>query len=244
MGELVTGIGDEVILFSALVVLSMLIIVLWSRVRRVQSHAPAATATPPTPPLQHDRAPNDASAHLPTSTPPSGEREGRDLRNRFLSHAQRMAETGTPADGTFHIRLMIQNESIAARVRPDDTLDVLRRTYFQQELSQNRRVIFIRQGLILEDAAKTLRGWGLVNDSVLHVHVGSPQQGEGLGRRGTEEEDALDLSMLFIPLFGLILGLTWACFFYWPQYFSLLTKIFLTVLSLAYVLLTYVTFYV
>lgn len=38
MGELVTGIGDEVILFSALVVLSMLIIVLWSRVRRVQSH--------------------------------------------------------------------------------------------------------------------------------------------------------------------------------------------------------------
>ena len=118
------------------------------------------------------------------------------------------------------------------------------RTYFQQELSQNRRVIFIRQGLILEDAAKTLRGWGLVNDSVLHVHVGSPQQGEGLGRRGTEEEDALDLSMLFIPLFGLILGLTWACFFYWPQYFSLLTKIFLTVLSLAYVLLTYVTLYV
>ena len=114
------------------------------------------------------------------------------------------------------------------------------RTYFQQELSQNRRVVFIRQGLILEDATKTLLDWGLGNNSVLHVHVGSPQQGEDRERRD-REEDALDLSMLFVPLFGLILGLTWACFFYWPQYFSLLTKIFLTALSLAYVLLTYVT---
>ena len=38
MGELVTGIGDEVILFVGLIITSISIIVLWSRVRRVQSH--------------------------------------------------------------------------------------------------------------------------------------------------------------------------------------------------------------
>lgn len=149
-----------------------------------------------------------------------------------------MAETATLGDQAFNIRLIIQNESISARVKPDDTLDVLRRTYFQQELSENSRVLFIRQGQVLEDATKTLRDWGLGNDSVLHVHVGSPRPADH--QRGGTDEDALDLSMLFIPLFGLVLGLTWAGFFYWPHYFSLLTKVFLTLLSVAYVLLAYV----
>lgn len=74
----------------------------------------------------------------------------------------------------------------------------------------------------------------------MHIHVGRPRP---QGQQDNQEvnDEFLDLSRLFVPLFGVILGIVWVAMLCYPQVFSLMTKLFLFALSLGYVMLTYVT---
>ena len=95
---------------------------------------------------------------------------------------------------------------------------------------------------MLADLTATLEECGLQDHSAVHVHIGQiRQQGNQTGDEAVEQAagQMLDLSWLFVPLFGLMLSVVWACFLLWPGVFSLLTKLSLFVLSLGYVLLVY-----
>ena len=90
----------------------------------------------------------------------------------------------------------------------------------------------------------TLQQLGVTNNSAIHVHISQPRTQtaeQEPAANQTDENEILDLSNLFVPLFGVILGIVWVCFFMWPNVFSLITKISLFALSLGYVVLTYVT---
>lgn len=94
---------------------------------------------------------------------------------------------------------------------------------------------------MLSEDSTTVRDLDIEEGGAMHVHVGRPRP------PGTPAEPAepemLDLSRFFIPLFGVILGITWVVMLSYPHLFTLLTKLFLFVLSLGYVLLTYVSTY-
>ena len=94
---------------------------------------------------------------------------------------------------------------------------------------------------MLSDDGATLDSLGITDGRAIHVHVGRPRlQGEGPGP-GPEAVSEFDLSRLFVPLFGIILGLIWASMLMYPAVFNLITKLFLFLLSLGYVLIIYAT---
>ncbi len=102
---------------------------------------------------------------------------------------------------------------------------------------------FIFQGRVLTEDSAPLISLGIADGHAVHVHVGVPRP---LGEVPTGEQDVivdqdLDLSRLFVPLFGVILGLVWVTLLMYPYVFNFLTKLFLFLLSLAYVMLSYVT---
>ena len=103
---------------------------------------------------------------------------------------------------------------------------------------------FIFRGQVIEDVSTTLQQLGVTNNSAIHVQISQPrpQAAEQEPANQTDENEILDLSNLFVPLFGVILGIVWVSFFMWPNVFSLLTKLSLFALSLGYVVLTYATF--
>ena len=114
------------------------------------------------------------------------------------------------------------------------------RTHFSTQLAQGRSVRFIYHGRELADLAATLEDHRIQDHSAIHVHIGQTrQQGNRNGDTMQQADQIFDLSWLFVPLFGLMLAVVWACFLLWSSVFSLLTKLFLFVLSLGYVLLAY-----
>ena len=114
-------------------------------------------------------------------------------------------------------------------------------SYFRQESAESRPISFIFRGHVLNDGSATLDSLGITDGRAVHVHVGRPRpQGEE-PHAGPEAVQELDLSRLFVPLFGVILGLVWVSMLMYPSVFNLITKFFLFLLSLGYVLIAYIT---
>lgn len=82
---------------------------------------------------------------------------------------------------------------------------------------------------------------GITDGRAVHIHIGMPRPPGEVPPVGQDVDQDLDLSRLFVPLFGVILGLVWVCLLMYPYVFNLMTKLFLFLLSLAYVVLSYVT---
>ena len=61
------------------------------------------------------------------------------------------------------------------------------------------------------------------NQGAIHVHIGRPQPTEA-HEENQQEIEMLDLSKLFIPLFGLILAIVWVFLLTYPYVFSTLTN--------------------
>lgn len=117
-------------------------------------------------------------------------------------------------------------------------------TYFQEELTEHRPVRFIYQGRVLDNDTQTLQDLEIGSNHAIHVHIGRsrPHDTEGTQNFGPQPPgEMLDLSQLFLPLFGLIVAICWVCMFCFPNVFTLLTKILLFILSIVYMFLAYVT---
>ena len=112
------------------------------------------------------------------------------------------------------------------------------RAHFQEELAQSRPVLFILRGQPLQDVTQTLQQLGIADNTALHVHVGQPQVPRPPQEVGPDQVD-FDLSRLFLPLLGLVLGVVWVLLLSFPHVFSTLTKLLLFALSLGYVFLAY-----
>ena len=97
------------------------------------------------------------------------------------------------------------------------------------------------QGRVLQEDNATLTSLGINDGYSIHVHVGLPRPPGEVPLREEDADQDLDLSRLFVPLFGVILGLVWVTLLMYPYVFNFITKFFLFLLSLAYVVLSYVT---
>lgn len=109
--------------------------------------------------------------------------------------------------------------------------------YLQEQLSAGRRVRFISRGQVYEDDTVTLQECGVTNNSALHVHISEPRT-----RPSETQNEDLDLSRMFVPLLGVILGLCWAALVYKPVLFTFFTKCLLYLLSLGWVVITFNTY--
>lgn len=109
------------------------------------------------------------------------------------------------------------------------------------ELSEHRPVKFIYQGRVLSEGSATLRDLNIGDGGAMHVHVGRPHP-PGTPPEPPEPE-MLDLSRFFVPLFSAILAIVWGAMLLYPHVFTLLSKLFLFLLSLGYVVLVYVSAY-
>ena len=107
--------------------------------------------------------------------------------------------------------------------------------HFRTELSQNKAVRFIYQGRLVPDDT-TIANLGITGGGAMHVHVGRPQQNQG---HAPPAEQQTDLSRMFLPMLGLILGIVWMAMLNFPYIFTFFTKLFLFALSFGYVMLTY-----
>lgn len=275
MGDLVAGIGDEVLLFAAFFLLSILVVSLISRWRQ-QGQRPAQSQGPESQdrrPETQDHRPESQDLR-PETREESARRPSDSERGEAISTSQSLTSTDKPSEGElrsrFHpgspgsgtkpsstaeaseeqqargsegssisVRLVLPQSSLTVSVLPSSTLAGLRSTHFQQHLAENRQVRFIYRGRILSNDTQTLQELEITNNSALHVHIGTPRpQGAA---ENHQEQDVLDISGLFVPLFGTILAATWVAMFCFPHIFSLMTKLFLFALSLGYVVLSYVT---
>lgn len=88
-----------------------------------------------------------------------------------------------------------------------------------------------------ENDTVTLRECGVTDNSALHVHISEPRTNPV-----DAQNEELDLSRMFVPLLGVILGLCWAALIYRPVFFTTFAKCLLYLLSLGWVVITFTTY--
>lgn len=88
-----------------------------------------------------------------------------------------------------------------------------------------------------EDDTITLQECGVTDNSALHVHISEPRTSPT-----DAQNEELDLSKMFVPLFGVILGLCWGTLIYRPVLFTFFAKCLLYLLSLVWVVIAFTTY--
>ena len=109
--------------------------------------------------------------------------------------------------------------------------------YLQEQLSAGKRIRFISHGQVYENDSITLQECGVTDNSALHVHISEPHTNPA-----DVQNEELDLSRMFVPLLGVILGLCWAALIYRPVLFTFFAKCLLYLLSLLWVVITFTTY--
>ena len=98
-------------------------------------------------------------------------------------------------------------------------------------------VRFIYQGRVFDDGSTTISSLGIREGGAMHVYVGRPRPPGEVPPPPPAQD--IDLSHLFLPLLGLMLGIVWVAMLCYPYIFSFWTKIFLFALSFGYIVLAY-----
>ncbi|XP_069502105.1 transmembrane and ubiquitin-like domain-containing protein 1 [Ambystoma mexicanum] len=172
-----------------------------------------------------------ADEPVPPDTPDSTSGE---LRQRASSTTPQTSSCPPPSDDadpvedtnnstedqTMVLRLKFLNDTeLLARVRPDNTVSFLKRTYFP---GQEHQVRLIYQGQLLRDDAQTMSSLHLTDNCVLHCHISqhaTPQMPAG-ARVAEQVNAALNIGSLMVPLFVLMLALLWYFQIQYRQFFT------------------------
>ena len=88
-----------------------------------------------------------------------------------------------------------------------------------------------------EEDTLTLQECGVTDNSALHVHISEPRTSPV-----DVQNEELDLSRMFVPLLGVILGLCWSALIYRPVLFTFFAKCLLYILSLVWVVIAFSTY--
>ncbi|XP_063159233.1 transmembrane and ubiquitin-like domain-containing protein 1 [Candoia aspera] len=192
---LIEGVGDEVTVLFALLLLGLLLGLAWFSTRTAEREDALLAPAPPAGELR--RRTGHAAPPPPPAAPgppcPAADDDGGD--------------DGEPA---FVLRLKFLNDTERlARVRPQDTVGALKRVYFP---GQEQLVRLIYQGQLLRDDAQTLAALHLTNNSVVHCHISQHRPLPGPAGPQTNVDTAhaaLNVGSLMMPLLVLMLGALW-----------------------------------
>lgn len=236
---LIEGVGDEVtLLFAALLLLTVLLLA-WISTRTSEppehlfSSGPAPLQR--TPHTHRDvPQPTDAtSSSLSTSVsdgslteaPPTATQEERQEEE---AGGGGVRSRGGGAGGgasmssqrNMVVRLKFLNDTErTAQVKPQDTIGYIKRTYFA---GQEQQVRLIYQGQLLQDDAQTLASLNLVHNCVLHCHISQHAGRVAAGGAGPADQVqvALNVGSLMVPLLVLMLSVLWYCQIQYRQFFT------------------------
>ncbi|XP_077580891.1 transmembrane and ubiquitin-like domain-containing protein 1 [Stigmatopora nigra] len=204
--SLIEGVGDEVTLLLVALTAAAVLLLAWASTRTSEHPrapptpaAPAATETPPTAPSPDSAASAPDPAPAPRAPPPVDDKGDE-------------AAPSEDSQRNMVVRLKFLNDTErTARVKPQDTVGYIKRTYFS---GQERHVRLIYQGQLLRDDDATLEALRLPHNCVLHCHVLQRAAGTGAagGAAAAEQvQAALNVGGLMVPLLGLMLAVLWYC---------------------------------
>ncbi|XP_075276170.1 transmembrane and ubiquitin-like domain-containing protein 1 [Opisthocomus hoazin] len=239
---LIEGVGDEVTVLFALLLVAVVLGLAWASTRAPEPVAPPRAAASPLPeegpsaaatPVEHKAPP------APTAAVPDGAGElAAGLRPRAgpAPAPSPLGEAdGGPAEPTMVLRLKFLNDTERlARVRPGDTVGALKRAYFP---GQEQQVRLIYQGQLLRDDAQSLAALHLTHNSVLHCHVSqhSPAPAPAGPRASADPvRAALNVGSLMLPLFVLMLAVLWYFQLQYRHVFTATATTFLAGLTLLF----------
>lgn len=236
---LIEGVGDEVTILCALLLLLSVVVLAWVSThtsdRGAAQWSSQAWATSGS--GQDVRTPG--SDHPPENdslpegtTPTTGVEGGEDrpeARNDIATvdpspTSQTVRHRGSHAQGdpagatdTITLRLKFLNETErVVNVRLTDSVLHIKRSQFP---GQEPRVRLIYQGQLLRDDAQTVASLQLTDGCVLHCHLSQHAAASGSGGPDPSQ-DSVNIGSLMVPLFLLLLGLLWFCHFQYPQVFT------------------------
>ncbi|XP_069585143.1 transmembrane and ubiquitin-like domain-containing protein 1 [Ranitomeya imitator] len=245
---LIEGIGDEVTILCAILLLISLIALAWISTHTSergsapwwsQASAGRGAEPQPRPPVNcTDRPPDSGEPEGPTSD--TAEDAGSSstsldssLSNHFTSVDQRPSSScvsppvrhrGPPTHGDSTgtqntITLRLKFLNETERVVSVRLTDSVLHIKRSQFPEQESLVRLIYQGQLLRDDSQTVASLQLADGCVLHCHLSQHAPASVLG--GDEpSQDSVNIGSLMIPLFLLLLGLLWYCVIQYPHVFS------------------------
>ncbi|XP_077470958.1 transmembrane and ubiquitin-like domain-containing protein 1 [Stigmatopora argus] len=197
--SLIEGVGDEVTLLLVALTAAAVLLLAWASTRT--SEHPRAPLTPAaaTETLPTASSPDTATAPAARAPPP-------------VDNKGDEAAPSEDSQRNMVVRLKFLNDTErTARVKPQDTVGYIKRTYFS---GQEHHVRLIYQGQLLRDDDATLEALRLPHNCVLHCHVSQRAAGTGAagGAAAAEQvQAALNVGGLMVPLLGLMLAVLWYC---------------------------------
>ncbi|XP_030607692.1 transmembrane and ubiquitin-like domain-containing protein 1 [Archocentrus centrarchus] len=243
---LIEGVGDEVtLLFATLLVLTVLLLA-WISTRTSEPPEHLFAGPAPSQRTEHshqDTAPSSttttplSSSSYPLSSPSTfsmASSSPSSVGDSFLTEAPPPPEDeqvggdgvrsrggeGVASQRNMVVRLKFLNDTErTAQVKPQDTIGYIKRTYFA---GQEHQVRLIYQGQLLQDDARTLASLNLAHNCVLHCHISqhAARAAAGGPRPADQVRVALNVGSLMVPLLVLMLSVLWYCQIQYRQFFT------------------------
>ncbi|XP_039879055.1 transmembrane and ubiquitin-like domain-containing protein 1 [Simochromis diagramma] len=245
---LIEGVGDEVTLLFATLLLLTVLLLAWISTRTSEPPEHLFTGSSPLQrpgqtqqdtPFSSTAASSSSSPYSPSSTSTfsmSSSSPSSSVNDSFLTEAPPTLEDGqVGGDGVRRrggdgegaasqrnmvVRLKFLNDTERmAQVQPQDTVGYIKRTYFA---GQEHQVRLIYQGQLLQDDAQTLASLNLAHNCVLHCHISqhAARGAAGGQRAGDQVRVALNVGSLMVPLLVLMLSVLWYCQIQYRQFFT------------------------
>ncbi|XP_078080009.1 transmembrane and ubiquitin-like domain-containing protein 2 [Mustelus asterias] len=129
-------------------------------------------------------------------------------------------DSGEEGEGQIKVRLKFLNDTEeVARVKPDDTIGFLKSKYFP---GQEQQMKFIYQGQLLQDQSRTLGSLNITDNCVIHCHISQTSSSPGPAVSSVVEQNqaALNVGNLMIPVFVIMLAVVWYYRINYRQFFT------------------------
>ncbi|XP_062893407.1 transmembrane and ubiquitin-like domain-containing protein 2 [Mobula hypostoma] len=132
----------------------------------------------------------------------------------------RTVDSVEEAEGQIKVRLKFLNDTEeVARVKPDDTIGFLKSKYFP---GREQQMKFIYQGQLLQDQSRTLGSLNITDNCVIHCHISqtSSSPGPAVSSMVEQNQAALNVGNLMIPVFVIMLAVVWYYRINYRQFFT------------------------
>lgn len=123
-------------------------------------------------------------------------------------------------EGQIKVRLKFLNDTEeVARVKPEDTIGFLKSKYFP---GREQQMKFIYQGQLLQDQSRTLGSLNITDNCVIHCHISqtSSSPGPAVSSMVEQNQAALNVGNLMIPVFVIMLAVVWYYRINYRQFFT------------------------
>uniref|UniRef100_A0AC34GPN4 Ubiquitin-like domain-containing protein n=1 Tax=Panagrolaimus sp. ES5 TaxID=591445 RepID=A0AC34GPN4_9BILA len=122
-----------------------------------------------------------------------------------------ITEGENSAEETINIRLKhLDDRIIPAQFQPSITVGDFKKSQFAQEIEAGKVIRLIFQGQLLRNDSRTLTSYGIVDQSVIHVHIGQrAYRQEGASQQPSTAQNGTDPVELFANPHLVVTGIAW-----------------------------------